>query len=65
MVIHCNLKPRDAAGMHAGARVVVDGVGLLLPADTRRADALLQEAALGEREVREDGAVGVFLPSSM
>ncbi|MDP2816271.1 MAG: hypothetical protein Q8O19_06290, partial [Rectinemataceae bacterium] len=50
---------RNAAGMDARAGIVIDGIGFVLPADAPRADARLQEAALREREVREDGAVGV------
>ena len=54
-----NLDPRNAAGMDARAGIVIDGIGLVLPADAPRADARLQEAALREGEVRKDGAVAV------
>ena len=43
-----NLDPRNAAGMDARAGIVIDGIGLVLPADAPRADARLQEAALRE-----------------
>ena len=51
-----DLDSRDAAGMDAGAAVVIDGLGLVLPADAPRGDAGLQVAPLREREVLEDGA---------
>ena len=43
-----DLDPRNAAGMDARAGIVIDGIGLVLPADAPRADARLQEAALRE-----------------
>ena len=45
--------------MNAGAAVVIDGLGLVLPADAPRGDAGFEAAPLREREVLEDGAVGV------
>ena len=47
-----DLDPRNAAGMDARAGIVIDGIGLVLPADAPRADARLQEAALREGKVR-------------
>jgi hypothetical protein len=45
--------------MDEGAGIVIDGTGLVLPADAPRADVRLQVAALREGEVREDGAAAV------
>src|SRR3989339_1312476 len=54
-----DLDSRDAAGMDAGAAVVINGLGLALAADAPRGGAGFQVSPLREREVLEDGAVGV------